>query len=86
MSITISSISQVRQEFLQLAKNLENTNEEVVVVSNSKPLLVLVPYLKWQKQQKDNEQRAWAEKSKLSFSYDTDELDNFDPLKLKPID
>jgi PHD/YefM family antitoxin component YafN of YafNO toxin-antitoxin module len=85
MSLTITPISQVRQHLPQLAKEMQITNQEIIVVSKSKPLMVLVPYLKWQEDQKNNEEKAWQKKSNQSFVYDVDEKDNFNPKKLKPI-
>lgn len=85
MSITISPISQVRQNLLELAKAMQVSNEEVVVVSKSKPVVVIVPYHKWHQDQINQELLVWSQKSKQSFVYDDDEKDNYDPNRLKPI-
>jgi prevent-host-death family protein len=85
MSPAISPISQVRQNLSQLAKEMQKTNQEIVVVSKSKPLLVLVPYLKWQENQKYHEEQGWDTKSKKTFVYNKDEKDNINLKKFKPI-
>jgi len=90
MPIIISPISQVRQHLPQLVREMQINNQEIIVVSKSKPMMVMVPYATWQKAQnlreaESLEQQLWTTKVKQSFAYDSDEKDNFNPKNLKPL-
>lgn len=81
--IHIRSITDIRQNLPQLIKNLV---EPVVIVQNSKPSAVIIPYKDFFKWQEDEEQKQFMQMVKKSPSYkddDLDEMQNYNTKDLK---
>ena len=82
--IHILSITNLRQNLPQLIKGLV---EPLVIVQNSKPSAVLIPYKDFLKWQEDEEQKQFMDMVKTSPSYidDADEKQNYKQKDLKPL-
>ena len=83
--INIRSITDIRQNLPQLIKSLV---DPVIIVQNSKPSAVIIPYKDFLKWQEDGEQKQFMEMVKSSPSYeeeDADEKQNYNQKDLKPL-
>ncbi len=83
--IHIRSITDVRQNLPQLLRMLA---EPVIIVQNSKPSAVIIPYKDFLKWQEDEEERQYLLMVKTSPSYtdeDGNEKKNYNPKDLKPL-
>ncbi len=90
MSIVISSITTVRRDLLTIVKDFKkNTNlsnkrsKVVIIVKNSSPVGVLLPYTDWERLNEleeknlenefNSEEKSWDLKARNTFYYDEDE-------------
>lgn len=81
--IRITSITEARQNLPKLVKL---QNERVVIVQNSKPVAVLISYEEFSKFKMDEEENIYFSMLKDSPSYkEDDEVNNFNPKDIKPL-
>jgi PHD/YefM family antitoxin component YafN of YafNO toxin-antitoxin module len=102
MSIAISPITTVRRDLLTIVKDFkQNTklsnkrSKAVIIVKNSSPVGVLLPYDDWERLNEleekkiesdvDSEEKIWNFKAKNAFYYDKDEQPNVRLDKLEKL-